>query len=292
MLSVRYFTTMLVSDYHRHAVMRFNVESGAFVDDFIEAKSGGLDGPWGIAFFSQERLVVASSNTDAVLRYDPATGAFIAKFCSVPSPRGLTFHHGDLFVVSSRTSSIYRFHAQTGAGRGLLARSPLLDSAFGILFETHNTALVASQARHHVVEVTPPDGESSLHQRTMYATGNMSAVRVWSQERMQHITGLDLSSRHLYTLSPYGEGVLQHNRTTGAFVRRYVPEKGLEEAYDVKYHQGSVYVCGKGGVKRATVYPRSYNLMWGQQGMFTPGQDHVRCTFLLIHSSQEFNRGK
>merc|ERR1712166_620268 len=45
-----YFPTMYVSDFKTSSVLRYNADTGAFFDVFVQPRSGGLDGPWGTAF--------------------------------------------------------------------------------------------------------------------------------------------------------------------------------------------------------------------------------------------------
>lgn len=55
-------------------VLRFNGESGEFVDVFVAAGAGGLDGPAGMVFDDNGVLHVASVSGNTVLRFDGKTG--------------------------------------------------------------------------------------------------------------------------------------------------------------------------------------------------------------------------
>lgn len=77
---------LYVSSAGTDSVLRYDGETGAFLDEFIPAGSGGLDNPVGLAFGPRGRLYVASRSTDSVLRYDGRTGQFIDQF--VPSGNG------------------------------------------------------------------------------------------------------------------------------------------------------------------------------------------------------------
>ena len=63
-------------------VLRFDGTTGAFIDAFVPAMSGGLDGPFGLVFGPDGNLYVSSSSTNEVLRYNDTTGAFIDVFAS------------------------------------------------------------------------------------------------------------------------------------------------------------------------------------------------------------------
>ena len=55
-------------------VLRYDGTTGAFMDVFVAAGSGGLDGPVAVDFGPDGHLYVSSEKTDEVLRYDGATG--------------------------------------------------------------------------------------------------------------------------------------------------------------------------------------------------------------------------
>ena len=75
---------MFVSDFKTSSVLRYNADTGAFFDVFVQPRSGGLDGPWGTAFGLDHNFYVASERTNSVLVYDGSTGAF-----GSPSSRGV-----------------------------------------------------------------------------------------------------------------------------------------------------------------------------------------------------------
>ncbi len=62
-------------------VLEYNGTTGAFVRVFVSTgNNGGLGGARGLVFLPDGHLLVASYNTDALLRYDGATGAFLGKW--------------------------------------------------------------------------------------------------------------------------------------------------------------------------------------------------------------------
>ena len=100
-------------------IVRFNGLTGEFISVFVSQGSGGLHGPFGLAFGPDGNLYVSSFGTDSVLRYNGSTGAFIDSFASgggLDGPEGLTFGpDGNLYVVSGFTDSILRYNGSTGA---------------------------------------------------------------------------------------------------------------------------------------------------------------------------------
>jgi DNA-binding beta-propeller fold protein YncE len=67
--------------------LRYNGQTGAFLDTFVPAGTGGLDHPSGLAFGSDGHLYVSSTTTGSILRYDGGTGAFVDAFVPMGSGR-------------------------------------------------------------------------------------------------------------------------------------------------------------------------------------------------------------
>jgi len=119
----------VTSDDHR--VLEFDADTGAFRRVVVAAGLGGLDGVRGIAFHpTTGNLLVCSYNTDAVLEYDPATGAFLRRFnnggtatvLNLNGPVCIRFRHDGVHVSmaiqptdSHRTSArVFIFHPVLG----------------------------------------------------------------------------------------------------------------------------------------------------------------------------------
>ena len=74
---------LLVVSSGTNQVLRYDGQTGAFIDAFVPAGSGGLVFPEGLVFGPDGNLYVNSSGSSQVLRYNGQTGAFIDVF--VPS---------------------------------------------------------------------------------------------------------------------------------------------------------------------------------------------------------------
>src|SRR5689334_16953156 len=68
---------LLVTDRVTNSVDRFDESTGKLLGTFVSAGSGGLSGPIGMRFGPDGNLYVASSDTNQILRYNGASGAFI-----------------------------------------------------------------------------------------------------------------------------------------------------------------------------------------------------------------------
>jgi WD40 repeat protein len=69
--------------YLSHNVVRYDGTTGAFIDTFVSAGSGGLSQTQGLAFGPDGNLYVCSNATSQVLRYDGDTGSFMDAFVPV-----------------------------------------------------------------------------------------------------------------------------------------------------------------------------------------------------------------
>ncbi len=63
---------LYVTSFGTNNVLRYNARTGAFIDDFVYAGNGGMGGPTSLAFHSDGSLLVASSLTNSVLKFDTA----------------------------------------------------------------------------------------------------------------------------------------------------------------------------------------------------------------------------
>ena len=94
-------------------IMRFDGQSGAYIDDFVNTSEGGFSGCRAIAFGPDGDLFVAAANISSVLRFDGATRAFEGAFASgngMDGTVGLTFApDGDLYVGAALSNAVYRY---------------------------------------------------------------------------------------------------------------------------------------------------------------------------------------
>jgi streptogramin lyase len=134
-------TSGTVNDLTGNVIVRLNVQTGAFFA-FVPQGSGGLDEAQGIVFGSDGNLYANSGRTNAILRYDGGTGAFLNAFVpsnssALESPTGLVLGpDGNLYVISSGTGAILRYDGGTGAFRDVFvpAGSGGLGSPQGLVF--------------------------------------------------------------------------------------------------------------------------------------------------------------
>ena len=203
-------------------VLRYDGTTGQFIDVFVTASSGGLNGPADIAFGPDGHLYVASTQSDSILRYDRATGAFINAFVrtgagGLDGPTGMLFGpDGNLYVSSSNTHEVLRFRGTTGAFMNVLVRAGDggLVNPSGLTFDSTGTQLyVVSVGGQSVLRY---DGVTGIFQEVFVpgGSGGLSAPNLGIK------FGID---NHLYVSSGGSNAVLRYHSQSGAFIDAYVP---------------------------------------------------------------------
>jgi Fibronectin type III domain len=115
---------LYVSDYENSAILRFDAQSGTFVDVFVPHRSGGLSLPTDATFGPDRNLYVCSRDSNQVLEYNGVNGAFVGAFVSAGSgglsePDGLAFGpDGNLYVVGQGNNAVLRYNGTSGAFMG------------------------------------------------------------------------------------------------------------------------------------------------------------------------------
>jgi len=230
-------------------ILRYDENTGAFLEVFVPAGSGGLELPFGLAFGPDGNLYVTSSNALAgglgkVLRYDGSTGSFVAVF--VPSgsgglflPSGLTFGPDCSLYVTSGTENggggqVLRYQGGTG---GFV--DAFVPSGSGGL--VHARSLVFGSDDNLYVT----DFETSRVLRYSGTTGAFLGAFVPAGSGGLAVpTGLVFGpDGNLYVAS--GNRVLRYDGSTGAFIDQFVsPESGgLNGAQDLAFGpDGDLYV--------------------------------------------------
>ena len=130
---------LYVTDPDNNFVLKYDGTTGAFLSTFIAPAVGGVCEPQALVFGPDRNLYVTSSGdtadgdncgiigagSDAVLKYDGTTGAFLGNFVAskaggLADPVGLVFGpDGNLYVASEDSEQVLKFNGATGAFIGV-----------------------------------------------------------------------------------------------------------------------------------------------------------------------------
>jgi len=210
---------LYVASSHSNKVMRFNGWSGAYIDDFVTAGSGGLDEAGDIEF-RDGKLYVASMHNNKVLRYDAITGAFVDTFASgggINTPRAMTFGpDGDLFVLNYNAypNDVVRFNGATGAAEGTFATTVASAWPRDLLFGPDSTSDGI------------PELYVTLHDKNKVARFNGSTgayINDFIGDAGGYPHGLTIGpDGNFYVGSETQHSIRRYNGTTGAYMDDFV----------------------------------------------------------------------
>jgi hypothetical protein len=96
---------LYVASRDNDSVLRYDGQSGDFLDVVVPSGAEGLDHPWFLAFGPDDKLYVAGLWSENIVRYDPASGVvdtFIPSGGALHAPKGMVFDaDGNLYVANS-----------------------------------------------------------------------------------------------------------------------------------------------------------------------------------------------
>ncbi|MCX6381197.1 MAG: NHL repeat-containing protein [Armatimonadetes bacterium] len=212
-------TSQLFVADSRVGILRFDGNTGNFLNQFVKPGIGGMSDPIGITVGPDGNLYVASAGSNSVLRFNGISGKFIDAF--VPSNTaglegafGLTFGpNGNLYVASPYRHSVYQFNGSSGA---------FIDS-YGV------PAPNGSQYLHGIAfgpdeNYYVANSNSEVH-RFNGATGAFMDTFL-SSSAISSDSGLAFGpDGNLYVCSYYTGSVERFNGKTGAFIDHFVPNQ-------------------------------------------------------------------
>lgn len=161
-----------VASEESNMVLRYDGSTGAFVDRFVwddprtkVDESGGLSGPGAVLFDADGAFYVSSFDSDAVMRYDGATGAFDTVFVPTGSgglngpDAGTVFGpDGDLYVPGYYSNTIPRYDGETGDPLGDFTPTDMLAEPRTLVFEGDHL-YVANEGSDEVLRFDAATGD-------------------------------------------------------------------------------------------------------------------------------------
>lgn len=158
--------TLLVSSFSTNSIEQYDLDSGAFMADFVVSDAGipgaTLAGPAGLAHAANGNLLVASQIGHQVLEFDAATGVFVrvvAQGCGLNGPEGLLIlPNGDLLVASFLGGDVLRFSPDGSCGPFISAGDGGLAGPSTFAWAPNGNILVASRHTNNVLEFDAETG--------------------------------------------------------------------------------------------------------------------------------------
>ena len=218
-----------------------------FLDAFVPAGSGGLDGGHHAVFGPDGNLYVAAGAIDSVLRYDGTSGAFLGEFVAknsggLDNPHGLQFGaDGHMYIASKKGDEVLRYDGTTGSSLGTFVSvgSGGLDHPTDFVFGPDGNLYVASALTDSVLRY---NGTTGAFIDAFVQTGDGG-----------------LLGPHGLTFGPDGnlyvsvggatDKVLRYDGVTGAFIGDFVTagSGGLDDPKQLVFRDGNLYVSSAMG---------------------------------------------
>jgi streptogramin lyase len=152
---------LLVSSFGDSRVLRYDGETGAFIDTF--ATGHGMDGPLGLICHDDGNLYVAGYNNNQVQRFGLASGQFVDNFASGggldQTEEAIFGPDGNLYVSSFSLDQVLRYDGTTGAFMDVFASGGGLDGPAGLAFGGDGHLYVGGFSSDNVVRYNGTTGD-------------------------------------------------------------------------------------------------------------------------------------
>merc|ERR1712072_111572 len=285
---------------------RFDFATKSFMDVFVQKGSGGLRGPWGIAFNKYDdpaqprTFYVSSEGTSSILQYDACDGSFIKQFAVVPGePRGIKFHilpsahktprqQKMLVVASYYDHKLVKFNALTGSPLGTYSSGVRNPADFVIGPQSNSPPLrasedifVSSMSAGAVIQFQNTSGAfkaryTDKQVSTAYglAFGQDTA---WDASGRITTTAADsLQTGYLYATGPYaGKVIVKFDHNNGTYIEHF-EDRDLQKPMGMVYHEATLYVLDRNTI-------RTYDAETGEFLEVFTSHDGMDGTYLLFH---------
>jgi WD40 repeat protein len=275
-------TVWLVATHANSNVVRYDSQTGAFIDTFVAP--GSLDDAIDAVIGPDGNLYATSRQDNKVPRYDGHTGAYLGDFVTTGSgglsiPVGLVFRDGYLYVSSDGSNSVLRYDATTGAfvGAFVPSGSEGLAGVNGLFFGPDGNLYVNSVGNSTVMRY---DGTTGA---PLPAPGQTGAFFVSA-----HSGGLDLPygqsafgpDGNLYVASYATSSLLRYDGSTGAFLDAFVPggSGGLLQPIGLSFGpDGNLYLVsqGSGNILRYDGSPGAFLGVFSGPGYLLEGGEEL-----------------
>ena len=222
--------SVYVSNTNSNEILRYNANTGEFVDVFIASNdNGGLQGPKDLVFSPDgAHLYVSSFITNEILRYDGTTGKFIDKFVDKdnnfdelkrPMKMILDPDGRYLYVASVGGNQILKYDADTVQivyaidNINLLKDQPALENPVSITLDWSGHLYVSNTNSNEILRYNANTGEFV----DVFIASNDNGGLQGPKDLVFSPDGA-----HLYVSSFITNEILRYDGTTGKFIDKFV----------------------------------------------------------------------
>lgn len=126
-------------------VLRHDGVTGAYIDTFVAARSGGLGEPHSLAFSADgSTLFISSDLNSGIFRFSAANGAFLGMFGGSRAGQIAVGPDGHLYATHPFEKAVRRYDAASGDLLGVFASTPGMTDPFGLAFGPEGNLYVTS----------------------------------------------------------------------------------------------------------------------------------------------------
>ncbi len=229
---------MFVSSNKTNSIKRFNAETGAFIDDFIAAGSGGLGKPQEIIFGPDGHIYVTGFNNSQIKKYDRDTGAFLGNFTtnySLNLPTKTTLHTDGLIYVSQwgGNEKVVRFNMNTGDFVDEFTSTGVING-MGQAWDAEGNLFVVSWGN---------DGSDGNVQKFDATTGAFQGIFIpTGRGGLRGPVNIWIDNGELFVVDWSLGRVLRFDKQTGAFNGTFITGLTRTEGFTFGV-DGSIYIC-------------------------------------------------
>ncbi|MBX2822948.1 MAG: T9SS type A sorting domain-containing protein, partial [Rhodothermaceae bacterium] len=155
---------LYVGSFLSHEVLRFDGETGEFIDAFVVENTGGIRYPYTLLFGPNNNLYVGHQSS-IVLQFDGDSGHFMDHFAAISTSEdsNVTFWviafgpDGLLYAYDNSSSIVHRFHGRTGdrLDSFITLENGNLNGPFGIAFAPDGALFVTGFLWNNLIRVAP-----------------------------------------------------------------------------------------------------------------------------------------
>ncbi|MGP1310707.1 MAG: Vgb family protein, partial [Phycisphaerales bacterium] len=198
-------------------ILRYNLATGALVDEFINPGPAILQKPTGMTWDANGDIYVASFNQHKVAKFDGVTGEYLGDFVTAGSgglsgaDNGITFGpDGNLYVPSYNNGRILRYDGITGAFIDTFIPNGQIFTPRVLVFNDNNELFITSEGADAVRRYNATTGEFLGNFTTPQAGGIDEPI------------GMVFDDEYLYVTSGSRDDVYRFDAQTGEFIDLFI----------------------------------------------------------------------